>query len=108
MRLLTQEYLKRPLEEPSHTPQEARKQPLEENESYHWLQALTKTGELAPAGGQVVTACDREADIYELDSLARERQAFLPGRSWVSGVIWSEGRQTQMLTWRVWMCRGLE
>ena len=98
LRLLTQEYLKRPLEEPSHTPQQARKQPIEEKESYRWLQALTKTGELVPAGVQVVTICDREADIYELDSLAQDRQAFLPGRSLVSGVIWSEGCLTQLLT----------
>ena len=75
--VLTQEYLERPIGEPAHTPQEARKQPIEEKESYRWLQAFEKTIELAPKGRQVVTVCDREADIYEMFVLAQERQASL-------------------------------
>jgi len=75
--VLIQEYLERPVGEPAHTPSEARKQPIEEKESYRWLQAFEKTIELAPEGVQVVTVCDREADIYEMFVLAQERQASL-------------------------------
>lgn len=75
--VLSQEYLERPIGEPAHTPQEARVQPIEEKESYRWLQAFEKTIELAPEGVQVVTVCDREADIYEMFVLAQERQASL-------------------------------
>ena len=46
-------------------------------QSYRWVQAFEKTIELSPAGVQVVTVCDREADIYELFVLAQERQASL-------------------------------
>jgi len=75
--LLTQDYLDRSVGDPAHTPQEARMQPIEEKESYRWLQAFEKTLELAPEGVQVVTVCDREADIYELFVLAQARQAAL-------------------------------
>ena len=75
--VLTQDYLERPLGEPAHTPSEARMQPIEEKESYRWLQAFEKTIELAPEGVQVVTVCDREADLYEMFVLAHERQASL-------------------------------
>lgn len=75
--VLTQDYLERPIGKPSHTPKEAKKQPIEEKESYRWLQALEKTIELAPEGVQVVTVCDREADIYEMFVLAQERRASL-------------------------------
>ena len=75
--LLTQAFLKRPIGAPAHTPSEARQQPIEEKESYRWVQAFEKTIELSPVGVQVVTVCDREADIYELFVLAQERQASL-------------------------------
>jgi hypothetical protein len=75
--MLTQEYWERPLGEPAHTPAEVRKQPLEEKESYRWLQAFKQTLALAPKGVQVVTVCDREADIYDLFVLAQTRPAAL-------------------------------
>ena len=75
--LLTQAFVERPLGQPAHTPQEMRKLPIEEKESYRWLQALAQTCKLAPAGVQVVTVCDREADIYDLFALAQEQQASL-------------------------------
>ena len=75
--ILTQTFLERPIGEPAHTPSEARKQPIEEKESYRWVQAFEKTIELSPAGVQVVTVCDREADIYEMFVLGQERQASL-------------------------------
>jgi hypothetical protein len=73
--VLTQAFVERPLGAPAHTPNEMRKQPIEAKESYRWLQAFEKTIELTPAGIQVVTVCDREADIYEMFVMAEERQA---------------------------------
>ena len=73
--VLTQDYLERPIGKPAHTPNEAKKQPIEEKESYRWLQAFEKTMALTPEGIQVVTVCDREADIYEMFVLAQERQS---------------------------------
>jgi hypothetical protein len=75
--LLTQAFFTRPLGEPAHTPNELRKLPIEEKESYRWLAAFEQTIALTPEQVQVVTVCDREADIYELFALADERQASL-------------------------------
>jgi hypothetical protein len=75
--VLTQAFVERPLGAPAHTPSELRKQPIEDKESYRWLQAFDKTIELTPEGIQVVTVCDREADIYEMFVMAAERQASL-------------------------------
>ena len=68
--LLTQDYFTRPEDEPSHRPEECRNLPIEEKESYHWLQAFKQTLALAPPGVEVITVCDREADIYEMFVLA--------------------------------------
>ncbi len=81
--LLTQAFFTRPIGEPAHTPVEARKLPIEEKESYRWLQAFEQTLALAPSDVQVVSVCDREADIYEIFVLAQEKQADLLVRaSW--------------------------
>jgi hypothetical protein len=45
---------------------ERRQRPIEEKESYKWLTALRETVRQTPAGVQVVSVCDREADVYEL------------------------------------------
>jgi hypothetical protein len=75
--LLTQAFFTRPVGEPAHTPNELRKLPIEEKESYRWLEALEQTLALTPEQVQVVTVCDREADIYELFALAHKRPASL-------------------------------
>jgi hypothetical protein len=75
--ILGQSYLERPIGEAPHTPNELRKMPIEEKESYRWLEAFEKTIALSPEGVQVVTVCDREADIYEMFVLAEERHASL-------------------------------
>jgi hypothetical protein len=75
--LLTQAFFTRPVGEPAHTPTALRKLPIEEKESYRWLEALEQTMALTPVQVQVVTVCDREADIYELFALAAQRQASL-------------------------------
>ncbi len=75
--LLTQDFFVRPEAEPCHRPEELRLLPIEEKESYRWLQAFEQTLALAPSGVQVITVCDREADIYEMLALAQEKQASL-------------------------------
>jgi len=73
--LLTQAILIRPEDEPSHRPAECRLLPIEEKESYRWLQAFEQTLALAPVGVEVITVCDREADIYEMFAFAQTRNA---------------------------------
>lgn len=75
--LLTQAFFTRAEDEPSHQPNELQKLPIEEKESYRWLQAFEQTIALAPPGVDVVTVCDREADIDEMFSLAQEKEAHL-------------------------------
>jgi hypothetical protein len=75
--LLTQAFFTRPLGEPAHKPAELRQLPIEEKESYRWLQAFEQTLTLTPTDVQVVTVCDREADIYEMFVLAQEKEAGL-------------------------------
>jgi hypothetical protein len=75
--LLTQAFFTRPVDEPSHQPNDLHKLPIEEKESYRWLQAFEQTMALSPEGVDVVTVCDREADIYEMFALAQEKAAHL-------------------------------
>jgi hypothetical protein len=74
---LTQQFFTRPIGEPAHTSRELQQLPIEEKESYRWLAAFEQTLQLSPAGVEVVTICDREADIYEMFVLAQEKQAGL-------------------------------
>ena len=46
--------------------------PLEAKESYKWIQALSQTHTRTPEGVEVITICDREADIYEFFVEAKE------------------------------------
>jgi hypothetical protein len=81
--LLTQDFFTRPEDEPAHRPAELRQLPIEEKESYRWLQAFEQTLALAPPGVEVITVCDREADIYEMFAFAQEQEAPLLVRaSW--------------------------
>lgn len=75
--LLTQAFFTRPIGEPAHTPNEAHKLPIEEKESYRWIEAFEQVSALGPADTEVVTVCDREADIYEMFVVAQEQNASL-------------------------------
>ncbi|HEY9152295.1 MAG TPA: IS4 family transposase [Anaerolineales bacterium] len=74
---LTQAFFERPIGEASRTAAENQKLPIEEKESYRWIEAFQQTIRLKPEGVQVVTVCDREADIYEMFVMAQEQQADL-------------------------------
>ena len=50
--------------------------PLQERESYKWIQALSQTQTRIPEGIEVITICDREADIYEF-FIAAKQQPFV-------------------------------
>jgi hypothetical protein len=84
---LTQQFFTRPLGEPAHTPSELRQLPIEEKESYKWLEAFEQTWRLTPEGVEVVSVCDREADIYEMFTLAQEKQARLLVRASADRVL---------------------
>lgn len=75
--VLEQQFFERPIGEASHTAAELQKAPIEEKESYRWLASFQKTIDLTPEGVQVVTVCDREADIYEMFVMAKEPHADL-------------------------------
>lgn len=75
--LLDQALVERPVGQAPLQPGEALKQPIEEKESYRWIEAFQKTIKLTPEGVEVVTVCDREADIYEMFVTAKEHQASL-------------------------------
>lgn len=59
-------------EEPSKmTPAERRKVPIEEKESYKWLEAFDESNRYIPLGTQAVMVGDSESDIFELFNHAR-------------------------------------
>lgn len=96
--LLTQDFFTRPIGEPAHTPQELAKLPIEEKESYRWLQAFEQTMDLTPDGVEVVTVCDREADIYEMFVLAKDSDASLLVRASSNRLLLDEE------TRKLWPC----
>ncbi len=52
--------------------QDYKTKPLEAKESYKWIEALLQTHTRTPEGVEVITVCDREADIYEFFVEAKE------------------------------------
>jgi len=88
---LTQKFFSRPIGEAAHTPSELAKLPIEEKESYKWVEAFKQTLELAPEGVEVITGCDREADIYEMFVLAEEKEAGLVIRASSDRVLAEQG-----------------
>jgi hypothetical protein len=51
--------------------EEHKKLPIEEKESYRWLQSLEATSKAMDAETHIITVADREADIFELFALPR-------------------------------------
>ncbi len=52
-----------------------KRQAIENKESIRWLEGLDLTQGLMPAKTVVITVADREADIYQLFALARQRNS---------------------------------
>lgn len=74
--LLHQKFWQRPVEQygKKHT---AKKRPVEEKESYRWIEALNATADLMPDTVEVITVADREADFYDLFTAPRPANAHL-------------------------------
>src|SRR5205807_4667355 len=51
--------------------EERKKLPIEEKESYRWLQSVDATSKAMDIETRIITVADREADIFELFALAR-------------------------------------
>ena len=73
--LLTQAFFIRPIDRPFLTRSEVRKLPIEEKESYRWIEAFEQTLASVPTNTEVVTVCDREADFYDMFAMAQEQNA---------------------------------
>ena len=92
---LTQHFWMRPIGGAAHTSTANLGLPIEDKESYRWVQAFQKVIELTPKGVQVVTVCDREGDIYEMFVLAQEQEAGLLVRA-------KENRRLEKETQLLW------
>lgn len=64
--LLGQEYESRTAKKETLSAEEKKRRPIEEKESYRWLETAQKTVKLVPKGVETVIVCDREGDFYEL------------------------------------------
>jgi hypothetical protein len=65
--------------------------PIEEKESYRWLENLRQATELGPAPGDCVHIGDRESDIYELFCVAKELGTHFLVRTCVDRLAGEEG-----------------
>ena len=59
-------------DEDSGSAKERKRRPIEEKESYKWLESLQEISSLKPEGVEVINICDRESDIYEYFQEARK------------------------------------
>jgi len=73
--LLAQKLWTRPPEEFGKSDATRQKLPIEEKESYKWLETLEKSAAPFPEGTAVVHICDREGDIFEFFCKAEEESA---------------------------------
>jgi hypothetical protein len=64
--LISQQYETREVKKTALNKEEKAKRPIEEKESYRWLETTRKTLERVPTGVESVVICDREGDFYEL------------------------------------------
>lgn len=91
--LVTQKMWARPVGTPSKTSIECSRQPIEEKESYKWVEAFQQVIDLSLGDTEVVTVCDREADIYEMFALAQEKSAKLLIRASFDRALMDEAEQ---------------
>jgi hypothetical protein len=64
--LLTQKYETRAVRKDSRTKWELKRRPIEEKESYRWLETMRESLVSLPPEAEPITVCDREGDFYEL------------------------------------------
>ena len=75
--------------------------PIEEKESYHWLEALKNTHAIT-GDTQVVTVCDREADMYGLFELSDRLKSPVLVRANVDRGINKKSRYAEKDVTRLW------
>jgi len=73
--LLIQQYETREEAKLQLSESEKKVRPIEEKESYRWIETLKKSIEQIPAGVEAITICDREGDIFELYEQALELES---------------------------------
>lgn len=80
--------------------------PVEEKESYRWLEALTASTE-AVGRTQVVTVCDREADMYDFFKLSDQLGAFVLVRASQNRTVNRKSRYAEKDVVKLWdhMCQ---
>lgn len=64
--LLAQKYETRAVRKDSRKKGELKKRPIEEKESYRWIETLRESLKSLPPEAEPITVCDREGDFYEL------------------------------------------
>ena len=70
--LLSQSYETRTEAKSSMSVQEKKSRPIEEKESYRWVETLRKSVKMIPEHIETIVLCDREGDIYEVYEEAQE------------------------------------
>ncbi len=75
--------------------------PIEEKETYRWLQSLRAAKEALP-DTRVVTVCDREADIYDLFKLSKQLDAPVLVRASADRTINRTSRYTEKNVAKLW------
>jgi hypothetical protein len=75
--------------------------PIEEKESYRWLEALTDTTE-AMGENRVVTVCDRESDIYDFFKLSKELESPVVVRASADRAINKKSRYAEKDVVKLW------
>jgi hypothetical protein len=97
--LLDQRWLVRPLDEPSHQPEELRQRPIEAKESYRWLEGMRQAEALTPAGVQLIHVADAEADIYEFLVEIEQRDNYFVVRAGSDRCLLSEETESADKLW---------
>ncbi len=75
--------------------------PVEEKETYRWLQALKTTEEALPHT-RVVTVCDREADFYDFFKLSQQLDASVLVRASANRTVNRTSRYTEKNVLKLW------
>ena len=75
--------------------------PVEEKESYRWIDTLRTSKEAVPEP-QVVTVCDREADLYDLFKESREIDAAVLVRASANRTVNRKSRYAEKDVQKLW------
>jgi len=80
-------------EKDTRTKEQRKRRPIEEKESYCWLEAMKNASENAPSNVKLIHIADREGDIYELYALAERTGEKFIVRATTHNRLTTEGRK---------------